>query len=61
MTVRICHSARLESLAALHDRNPLHILEWFLERAAIRQHDGGLSRDEAERLAVTDIETELGR
>jgi hypothetical protein len=52
-------SARLESLAALHNRNPLHLLEWFEERAAIMQHDAGLPRAEAERLAIEDIEKEL--
>ena len=51
---------RLESLAALHQRSPLDITEWFLERAAIREYEGGYSRAEAERLALEDIERELG-
>ena len=53
-------SQKLEALATLHDRNPLHMLEWFLERAAVRQYDGGYSRIQAERLALEDIERELG-
>jgi hypothetical protein len=39
-------SARIEALAALHNRSPLDLLEWFLERSA-------------ERLALVDIESEL--
>lgn len=53
------HSSALESLAAEHNRNPLHVFEWFLERAAIREYDGGMSRAEAERLAVEDVRDEL--
>lgn len=30
--------------------------EWFVERAAIREFDGGLPRPEAERLALEDTE-----
>lgn len=52
-------SAKLEALATLHQRNPLHLLEWFLERASIREFDGGLSRAEAERLALEDVANEL--
>lgn len=52
-------SAKLETLADRHQRNPLHILEWFLERAAIRQYEGGHSRAEAERLALADVEAGL--
>ena len=59
MTLSICHASRLESLAELHDRNPLHILEWFLSCADLHEREG-LSRAEAERLAVLDIEAELG-
>ena len=52
-------SAKLETLAETHCINPLHILEWYLERAAIRQYEGGLSRAQAERLALQDVEDEL--
>jgi len=31
-----------------------HFMAWFSERAAVRQYDGGLSRAEAERLALYD-------
>jgi hypothetical protein len=50
---------KLESLAALHNRNPLDLLEWHTERSAIRQYEGGLSRAEADRLALEDVENEL--
>jgi hypothetical protein len=53
------YSARLEALAELHGLDPLHVLEWFLERAAIRSHDAGLPRAEAERLAMGDVEAGL--
>lgn len=49
-------SAKLEALAELHGLNPLHVLEWFLERAAIREYDGNVSRAEAERGAMADVE-----
>lgn len=35
--------------------------EWFAERAAIREFDGGLPRPEAERLALEDTERWLAR
>ncbi|WP_027794284.1 hypothetical protein [Paraburkholderia acidipaludis] len=35
--------------------------EWFVERAAIREFDGGLPRPEAERLALEDTERWLAR
>lgn len=44
----------LEQLARETGVSPLHVLEAFLERAAIREYDGGFSRDEAERLALAD-------
>ena len=52
-------SSRIEALAETHCVNPLVILEWWLERAAIREHDGGYSRTEAERLALADVTAEL--
>lgn len=52
-------SARIEALANLHNRNPLHLLEWLLERAAIREYEAGLSRADAESAALSDIESEL--
>jgi hypothetical protein len=52
-------SARLEALAETHRVNPLYILEWHCERSAIRQYEGGLSRTQADRLALEDIEAEL--
>jgi hypothetical protein len=56
---RTDYADRLEKLAALHDLNPLTLLEAFLERAAIREFDGGFKREEAERLAMRDIEEQL--
>lgn len=50
------YADRLERLAALHDRSCLDITELFLERAAIREFDGNMSRAEAERLAMQDVE-----
>lgn len=52
-------SNRIEALAALHNRNPLHLLEWLLERAAIREYEAGTSRVDAESAALADIESEL--
>jgi hypothetical protein len=55
------YADRLESLAALHNRNPLHVLEMWLERSAIiEEGNTGMSRAEAERLAFSDVEKELG-
>lgn len=31
------------------------VLEWWTERAAVREYDGGTQRDEAERLAMVDV------
>ena len=52
-------SAKLEALAELHDRDPLDLLEWFLERAAIREFDAGMTRRRAEREALQDVESAL--
>jgi len=57
----VSHSDELERLAAQHNRPPLDVLELFLERAAIREYDGAMSRDEAERLAVGDVADALSR
>lgn len=45
----------LEQLARETGVSPLETPELFLERAAIREYDGGFSRDEAERLALGDV------
>lgn len=50
------HSTALEAIAASSARSPLDVLELWLERASIREHDGGLPRAEAERLAVWDCQ-----
>jgi hypothetical protein len=52
-------SDRLEALAELYGRNPLDVLEWWLERAAIREYDAGMTRRNAEQLALRDVENEL--
>lgn len=49
-------SDRIESLAAEHDRDVLDLQEFWLERSAIREHDGGMTRDEAEQAASEDVE-----
>lgn len=36
------------------------ILELFTERAAIREHDGGASREHAEQRALVDVKRILG-
>jgi hypothetical protein len=53
------HADALEHLAAQHNISPLTLVEWHLERAAIREYEAGLNRAEAERLAVEDIRHEL--
>lgn len=49
-------SARIESLCATHGVPVLEAQEYWAERAAIRQYDGGLSRDAAESAALGDLE-----
>ena len=49
-------SDRIESLASSHGVAPLDVLEFYLERAAIREYDGGLSRNDAETAALGDVE-----
>lgn len=49
-------SDAIEKLARQHGVNACEALEYFLERAAIREHDGGMSRDEAEAEALKDLE-----
>jgi hypothetical protein len=53
-------SATIERLAAQHGCPVLHVLEFFSERAAIRQHEGGMTLEEAERLAIGDVEIWIG-
>lgn len=53
------HADAIEQLAAQHNRSALDLLEWHLERSAIREFEAGLSRSEAERLALEDIRHEL--
>jgi hypothetical protein len=48
-------SETIELLAKRHGCNPLHALEYFLERAAIRQHDGGMTQEQAEEEALKDL------
>jgi hypothetical protein len=51
------YADRIEALAALNDMDPLEVLEWFNERAAIREEGNtGMTRAEAERLAILDLE-----
>jgi hypothetical protein len=52
-------SDRLELLASVHNRPVLEVQELFNERAAIRQHDGGLTKADAECAALQDVERML--
>jgi hypothetical protein len=50
------YSHEIERLAELHNISPLVVLEWFNERAAIREEGNvGMTRADAERLAITDV------
>jgi hypothetical protein len=49
-------STAIESFAATHGVPVLETLEYFEERAAIREYEGGLSRQEAETAALGDLE-----
>lgn len=42
-------------LAARSSRDPDELIEWWEERAAIREHDGGQPRADAERDAFEDV------
>lgn len=54
------HSAEIEAIAKASGQSPLVVLEHFLERASIREYEGGYSRAEAERLAIGDTADSLG-
>jgi len=49
------NSEVVERLAHQHGVPVLSVLEFFLERAAIREYDGGQMRDEAEIGAIEDV------
>ena len=42
-------------VASMVKRLPAHLQELWLERAAIRQYDGGQSRDLADAMALLDV------
>jgi hypothetical protein len=46
----------IEAMAALVGVSPAVLFEFYAERAAIREFDGGYSRADAERLAIADTE-----
>jgi hypothetical protein len=46
-------------LAVRVGRDPDELVEWWAERAAIREIDGGLPRAEAERAAFEDLRASL--
>jgi hypothetical protein len=50
------NSEAIESLARRYGVPALDALEFFLERAAIREYDGGISRLDAEAAAIGDVE-----
>lgn len=47
---------RILTLAIGSGRTPAEVYEYWSERAAIRQHSAGYPREEAEQLAVGDVE-----
>ncbi len=47
-------------LARRFHRNPEDVVDWWRERAAIREFEGGQTRDEAERDELADVEALLG-
>lgn len=49
----------IEALAELHCLDVLLVQEMWAERASIMEHEAGLSRAQAELLALADIESEL--
>ena len=53
------YAATIERMARESGRSPLDLLEWFLERAAIREYDGGQDRATAEICAIHDISEAL--
>lgn len=48
------HSTALESIARAANRPASDVLEYFLERSAIREFDGAIPRGAAEEWAVED-------
>jgi hypothetical protein len=50
----------LRELATELGKSPDELVAWWEERAAIREFDGGLARDAAERAAFEDLRDELG-
>lgn len=60
MKRRLDHADRIERLAEVNNMNALVVREWFEERAAIiEEGNTGMTRAEAERLAIEEIEQEL--
>ena len=49
------HDRELRAIARATRRQLSDVIEHFTERAAIREHDGGMPRADAERAAVEDI------
>lgn len=45
----------LRAIARATKRQLSDVIEHFTERAAIREHDGGMPRAEAERAALDDV------
>lgn len=60
MKRRLDHADRIERLAEVNNMSALVVREYFEERAAIiEEGNAGMTRAEAERLAILDIEQEL--
>lgn len=47
------------ALAKRFQQNPEAVVDWWAERAAIREFEGGQEREEAERDALKDVEMAL--
>jgi hypothetical protein len=54
-------SQAIETLAEQTGADVLDVQELFLERAAIRQYDGGMTKTDAEREAVEDCRVHFTR
>lgn len=54
------YASELEQRAKASGRSPLDVLEFFLERAAIREYEGGVNRAAAEIAALVDVDRWIG-
>lgn len=50
---------QVRTLAHRYGLPEQHVIEHWSERAAVREHDGGMTRDDAERAALGDVRVHL--